>query len=65
MIATPATDPSAAAPAPPMMTPAPAAMNGAARPPVRPVKHNSINSSTRHYHHQCAFITRAWLVQIT
>lgn len=32
----PVAEPSAAAPAPPMIAPAPAAMNGAAKPPVRP-----------------------------
>jgi len=42
MIATPATDPSVAAPLAPMKTPAPAAINGAARPPVSPVsKHRA------------------------
>ena len=38
MIATPATDPRAAAPAPPIIAPAPAATRGAARPPVSPVQ---------------------------
>jgi len=41
MIATPATDPSVAAPLAPMKTPAPAAINGAARPPVSPVSKHS------------------------
>jgi len=38
MIATPATDPRTVAPAPPIITPAPAAISGAARPPVSPVQ---------------------------
>ena len=38
MIATPAVDPRAAAPAPPMMEAAPAATSGAASPPVNPVQ---------------------------
>ena len=35
-MATPAADPKAAAPAPPMIAPAPAARKGAASPPVKP-----------------------------
>ena len=37
MIATPAAEPRTVAPAPPIIAPAPAAMNGAARPPVSPI----------------------------
>lgn len=43
MMAMPAVDPKAAAPAPPMMAPAPAAMNGAAKPPVKPASITGIH----------------------
>lgn len=42
-MAIPAADPSAAAPAPPIMAPAPAATKGAASPPVRPGRKAFLN----------------------